>query len=198
LPDSVQTEGQDDVTRRNRDELFAVGEIADPLEYCIMPRIAFDRLPPDARLWIFAAERPLSPDERRRVLDETDAFIDQWMAHGTPLTAGRDVRHNQFVLVGVDERAAGVSGCSIDALVRRMQQLETVLGVELVNNTPVLYREGDAVVRVPRDRFAELAASGTVGPNTRVFDNTLTRVGDLLAGKWEVKAADAWHARAFF
>ena len=120
------------------------------------------------------------------------------MAHGVPLMAGRDLRHNQFVLVGVDERAAGVSGCSIDALVRRMQQLEKVLGLELVNNAPVLYREGNAIERVSRDRFAELAASGTVGPSTRVFDNTLTRVGDLLAGKWEVKAADAWHARAFF
>ena len=132
------------------------------------------------------------------MLEEADAFINQWMAHGVPLTAARDLRHNQFVLVGVDERAAGVSGCSIDALVRRMQQLESVLGLELINNGPVLYREGDAVVRVSRERFAELAAAGTVGPTTRVFDNTLTRVGDLLAGKWEVKAADSWHARAFF
>ena len=163
-----------------------------------MPQVPFSQLPTDARLWIFAAERPLSPTERERVLEETDAFISQWAAHGVPLTAGRDLRHNQFVMVGVDERAAGVSGCSIDALVRRMQQLEGLLGLELVNNGPVLYREGESVVRVPRDRFAELAASGTVGPNTRVFDNTLTRVGDLVAGKWEVKAADSWHARAFF
>ena len=163
-----------------------------------MPRIAFDQLPPDARLWIFAAERPLSTAESTRILEEADAFINQWMAHGVPLSAGRDLRHNQFVLVGVDERAAGVSGCSIDALVRRMQQLESVLGLELINNGPVLYREGESVVRVPRDRFAELAASGTVSPSTRVFDNTVTRVGDLLAGKWEVRAADSWHARAFF
>ena len=162
-----------------------------------MPRIPFEQLPPDARLWIFAAERPLSAAESSRVLDETDAFINQWMAHGVPLMAGRDLRHNQFVLVGVDERAAGVSGCSIDALVRRMQQLEAVLGLELINNGPVLYREGDAVVRVSRDRFAELAASGTVGPDTRVFDNTLTRVGDLLAGKWEVRAGESWHATFF-
>ena len=81
-----------------------------------MPRIAFDQLPSDARLWIFAAERPLSAVERDRVLAETDAFIDQWTAHGVPLTAARDVRYDQFVLVGVDERAAGVSGCSVDAL----------------------------------------------------------------------------------
>src|ERR687898_461186 len=87
---------------------------------------------------------------------------------------------------------------SIDALVRRMQQLESVLGLELVNNAPVLYREGEAIERVSRDRFSELAASGTVGLNTRVFDNTLSRVGDLQAGKWEVKAAEAWHKQAFF
>ncbi len=163
-----------------------------------MPGIPFDHLPSDARLWIFAAERPLSTDESRRVLAETDAFIDHWTAHGVPLSAGREVRHNRFVLVGVDERAAGVSGCSIDALVRRMQQLESVLGLELINNEPVLYREGDTIERVSRERFAELAASGTVSPHTRVFDNTLTRVGDLVAGKWEVRAAESWHGRAFF
>jgi hypothetical protein len=163
-----------------------------------MPLIPFDRLPPDARLWIFAAERTMSNDERARVLAETDAFIAQWTAHGVPLTAGRELRYDQFVLVGVDERAAGVSGCSIDALVRRMQQLEQMLGLELVNNGPVLYREGNAIERVTRERFAELAASGTVGPTTRVFDNTLARVGDLLAGRWEVKASDSWHSRAFF
>jgi hypothetical protein len=163
-----------------------------------MPLVPFEQLPSDSRLWIFAAERPLSADESRRVLAEADAFINQWTAHGVPLTAGRELRYNQFILVGVNERAAGVSGCSIDALVRRMQQLEQALGVELINNGPVLYREGSVIERVSRDRFAELAASGTVGPDTHVFDNTLTRIGDLQAGKWEVKASDSWHSRAFF
>jgi hypothetical protein len=114
------------------------------------------------------------------------------------LTAARDLRHGQFVFVGVDERAAGVSGCSVDALVRRMQQLQAVLGVELVNNAPVLYRDGEVIARVPRDQFADLAAAGTVSLDTLVFDNTLGTVGDVRAGRWEVRAADAWHRRAFF
>jgi hypothetical protein len=163
-----------------------------------MPRVPFDRLPPHARLWIFAAGRPLSEGEHRRILSEADAFIDQWMAHGVPLTAARDLRHDRFVLVGVDEQAAGVSGCSIDALVRRMQQLETELGVELLDHGPVVYRDGETIARVSRERFAELATAGAVGLDTRVFDNTLTRVGDLQTGRWEVRAAEAWHGRAFF
>jgi hypothetical protein len=163
-----------------------------------MPRIPFDQLPPDARLWIFAASRPLSDEERRRVLAEADAFIEQWTAHGVSLTAGRDVRYDRFVFIGVDEQAAGVSGCSIDALTRRMQQLQAALGVELVNNAPVVYRDGEAIERVSREQFAGFAASGTVSLDTLVFDNTVTRVGDVREGRWEVRAANAWHARAFF
>jgi hypothetical protein len=163
-----------------------------------VPRILFEELPPDARLWIFSASRPLSGEERRRVLAEADAFIDQWTAHGVPLSAGRDIRHDQFVLVGVNERAAGVSGCSIDALVRRMGQLQAALGVELIENGPVLYRSEDKIVRVPRERFAELASKGEVSLDTVVFDNTVAEVGAIAGGRWEVRAAEAWHARAFF
>lgn len=163
-----------------------------------MPSVPFDQLPPDARLWIFSAGRPLSDDERRRVLAEADGFIEQWTAHGLPLTASRDIRHDQFILIGVNERAAGVSGCSVDKLVRGMAQLGAALGVDLVDNAPVLYRDGETIARVSRERFADLASSGAVGLDTVVFDNTLTSVGDLQAGRWEVRAADAWHARAFF
>ena len=79
-----------------------------------------------------------------------------------------------------------------------MQQLESVLGLELINNRPVSIVKAMPSCASRATGFAELAAAGTVGPNTRVFDNTLTRVGDLHAGKWEVKAAESWHARAFF
>ena len=163
-----------------------------------MPRVDFDELPPVARVWIFAAERPLAEDERARVTQEVDGFIDQWAAHDVPLTAARDVRYDQFIFVAVDERAAGASGCSVDALVRRMKGLQAELGVELVNHAPVLYREGAGIARVSRERFADLAEDGAVGPGTVVFDNTLTRVEQVRAGRWELPAGESWHGAAFF
>ena len=163
-----------------------------------MPRVGFDRLPDDGRLWIFAAERELSPAEQARLLAEVDQFIAQWTAHGVALTAARELREGRFLFVGVDERAAGVSGCSIDALVRRMRTLQGELGAELVNHGPVLFRRHGRVERLSRERFAELAAAGDVGIDTPVFDTTLTRIGDLRAGRWEVPARESWHGRAFF
>ena len=79
-----------------------------------------------------------------------------------------------------------------------MKRLERELDVELVNHAPVVFREGDVIRRVARDEFAALAASGAVGPQTTVFDNTLTRLGDVRAGRWETPVASSWHARAFF
>ena len=163
-----------------------------------MPRVAFEELPPDARLWIFAAERPLAGDERARVTREVDAFIDQWAAHDVPLKGARDVRYDQFVFVAVDERAAGASGCSVDALVRRMKGLQVELGVELVNHAPVLYRDESGIARVSRERFADLAESGAVSPRTVVFDNSLTKVEQVRAGRWELPAGESWHGVAFF
>jgi hypothetical protein len=53
------------------------------------------------------------------------------------------------------------------------------------------------VDRVPRHEFARLAREGAVGLDTIVFDNTLTRLADVRAGKWERPVRDSWHARAF-
>ena len=156
-----------------------------------MPRIAFDQLPPDARLWIFAAERPLSTAESTRILEETDAFINQWMAHGVPLSAGRDLRHNQFVLVGVDERADGVSGA--DRCARTAHAAAGIgPGDRAHQQRPRALSRGESVVRVPRDRFAELASPARQ-PSPRVFDNP-SRASAICSPQMGSEAADSWHA----
>lgn len=163
-----------------------------------MPRQSFDTLPDSARLWVFAASRPLNDQERTALLTEVDAFLDQWNAHRVPLDCARDFRYDQFLLVGVDQEAAGVSGCSVDSLVRTMKDLGRQLGVELVDHASVFYRDADQVRRVSRDDFADAAARGAVSPQTTVFDNTVQTAGALRSGAWEAPAARTWHARAFF
>lgn len=163
-----------------------------------MPQVDFDQLPDDARLWIFPAARSLDDAEQAQLLTAVDQFIDQWSAHDVPLTAGRELRYDRFLFVAVDQRSAGPSGCSIDALFRHTNVLAQQLGIELVDAVPVMFRQGSTIERVPRDRFAALATAGTVSLETTVFDNTLTCVGDLRAGRWETQLANSWHARAFF
>ena len=60
-------------------------------------RIPFPSLPADARLWIFAAARPLTDVEQQRLLGIVDAFLDRWTAHNHPLTSGRELRYARSI-----------------------------------------------------------------------------------------------------
>lgn len=163
-----------------------------------MTRIPFSELPDDARLWVFGTDRALDEAEERRLLDAVDHFLENWKAHGRPLDAAREWRHGRFLLVAVDESTAPPSGCSIDSMVHLLKELEEDLGVTLVDNAPVWFRDGDGVRRASRADFLARAREGVVNLDTPVFDNTVMRVGSLREGEWERPARESWHAKAFF
>ena len=163
-----------------------------------MPMIPFEVLPDESRLWVFAVERTLVEADQENFLSAVDRFLETWAAHGVPLTCGRDFRRGRFLLVAVDETTAPPSGCSIDAMVGVLKDQERRLGLRILDNTPVWFVADGEVQRISRPEFSRLAEEGAVGPDTVVFDNTVTRLKDVRAGRWEGPARESWHQRVFF
>ncbi len=150
--------------------------------------------PDDSRIWIFGAERDLDAAERNRLLAMVDDFLAGWAAHGAPLRATRRWVHDRFLIVCADARSTDPSGCSIDALVRVLAAAGTELGAGFLGNEAVWFREADGrIARSSRVGFRTRARSGEIGPQTVVFDNSITALGDLRAGRWEGPARDRWH-----
>lgn len=164
-----------------------------------MPAVPFDRMPDDARVWVFANPRPLASADADALLERVDAFLERWAAHGAPVVGARDFRHGHFLLIAANERATGVSGCSIDSLFHALAGVERELGTDLRRTSSyVFYRDAAGEVRAAeRPVFRHMAAAGQVSEDTPVFDNTVATVGDLRSGGWEKRFGDAWHARAF-
>ena len=159
-----------------------------------MPRVPFSDLPPDARVWVFVAERPVTGAAAERLLGEVDSQLDRWAAHGEPLTSAREWRDDRFLTIGVDQSTANASGCSIDGLFRTLRALETAIGTSLVGGGRVHFREPSGEIRtVSRDEFSDLAAAGQVTPSTRVFDPTVPTIGAWREG-FEKTAGSSWHA----
>ncbi|HET7458004.1 MAG TPA: hypothetical protein VFJ74_10130 [Gemmatimonadaceae bacterium] len=158
-----------------------------------MPKIQFSDLPPSARVWVFAAERPVTGAAAERLLAEVDGFLARWSAHGEPLTAAREWQDDRFLTIGVDQSTAGASGCSIDGLFRTLRSLEPVLGTTLVAGGRVYYRDVSGEVRTAsRDEFSDLASRGAVTRSTRVFDPTVPTRGEWDA-RFETVAGESWH-----
>ncbi len=163
-----------------------------------MPRKPFHELPDPSRLWVFPVSRPLNSQEEDALLGRVDGFLDEWTAHGSPLSAGRDWREGRFLLVAVDESTAPPSGCSIDALVKELKAVGGELGADLLDHAPVWYRENGEVRRVSRPEFKILVEARKVNLDTPVFDHAITRLQELRSGEWEKPAGASWHRRAFF
>ena len=159
-----------------------------------MPHIPFDQLPDDARLWVFASDRPVIGADAERLLGEVDQFLARWAAHGQPLTTAREWSSDRFLAVAVDQRDAHASGCSIDGLFRTLQQLGREIGANLVSGGRVHYRDGTgAICTVLRDDFAHRAARGEVTGETAVFDPTVATAGEWRS-RFERPARASWHA----
>jgi hypothetical protein len=159
-----------------------------------MPLVNFEQMPDDARLWVFGSQTPLDEVDGPRLLTAVDLYLDAWKAHGTPLTCARELREDQFLVVAVDERASGASGCSIDGLFRVLQEIEKGIGTSMVGGGLVFFRDHAGFVHgCTRAEFTHMAAMGDVSAETRVFDTTLTTVGDYRAA-FEKPARDGWQA----
>jgi len=152
-------------------------------------------LPDDSRVWVFGASRPLTDAEISRVDSALGDFLPGWAAHGAPLRTGHAVIERRFLVVAVDERSVGASGCSIDALTRQIQDVGRMLDADLLGGGRIWYRDGDDIVCCDRAAFRERAAEGRITAETPVFDPTVGSLAEVRGGRLERPAGSSWHAR---
>ena len=158
-----------------------------------MPLIPFATLPDDARVWVFASQAPLDEIDEPRLLAAVDGYLLTWKAHGAALTCAREFREEYFLAVGVDERASGASGCSVDGLFRVLQQIEDGIGTSMVGGGNVYFRDPTGlVVWCTRSQFELMSTVREVSGETTVFDLTVSTLGDFRAN-FERRAKESWH-----
>ena len=154
-------------------------------------------LPDSARLWIFTADRTLSPAETTALTERVDEFLAEWASHGRAVSGEATVLHGRFLVVTA-HLDGGVSGCGIDSMTHAVEEIAADLGFGWLDGLHVAYRdEGGDVQAVPRPAFRTLVRDGAVTAETPVFVTTLDTLGALRADDLERPAAEAWHARVF-
>jgi len=163
-----------------------------------MPLVPFETLPDSSRVWVFGSDRPLTDEGTDTLMRAVEEFLAEWKAHGEPLTVGYEWRFGRLLVVGVDQRTAGASGCSIDGLFRILQGLAPKIGATLVGGGRVYYRDGNGEVQsAERHELKALAESGTIRDESVIFDTSLTDLGSLRSG-FERAARKSWAAKLLF
>jgi hypothetical protein len=158
--------------------------------------VAFDNLPARARVWIYQASRPLTEKELMGLLPRLAAFAEEWTSHGQQLVASAQFLHRQFLVIGLDEAAAGASGCSIDASVRFVREMEQTLGVGLLEKSQMAFLTDGELRLLTRRELRAAVAGGQIGPDTLYFNNTVTTKAEL-DDHWPTPAGQTWLSSYF-
>ncbi|APU70030.1 MAG: ABC transporter ATPase [Bacteroidota bacterium] len=156
--------------------------------------VPFKSLPDSSRVWIYQANRSFTDEELQEIRSKLDAFITKWTVHGSELQASYDIKYNRFITIGLDQSVNSASGCSIDASVQFIQQLEKEYGVDLLDKMNVSYKQGEFIAYKSLADFRKMAKQKAVSANTVVFNNLVNNKAEYLSD-WEVPASESWHKR---
>ncbi len=146
-----------------------------------------------ARVWLYLADRELSPAEREALVERMRTFTNQWKAHGAALSAGAEVVFHRLLVIAADETNATASGCSIDASVNAIKTVGQQLGVDFFNRSLVPYGDTEQPTVVPMHEFWAMRKAKLIDDDTLVLNSTASTLGALRETLF-LPFSESWHA----
>lgn len=154
----------------------------------------FPGLPGNSRIWIYQSDRILTSSEVSFIKNQGKLFIEGWNAHGAKLTAGVDVIHDLFLVIAANEEEIMASGCSIDASVRFVRELQSILQVDFFNRLVVAVDQEDYIQLLPLNDVEENYKQGNLQDDSHIFDNTISQLSQLREN-WLKQVNESWLTR---
>lgn len=151
---------------------------------------------PQSKVWVYQSNRAFTETEANAIQQKLNDFTAQWKAHGHQLAAKATVLYNFFIVITVDEASAGATGCSIDASVRVIKEIEQEYGVDLFNRFNMAYKIDDKIIVTNKEDFETLVSIKKVTPETIVFNNMVQTLEEFQT-KWEIPFEQSWHSKVF-
>lgn len=126
----------------------------------------FSNFSDSSRVWIYTANRAITPFETDFVQSNLELFSSEWKAHSQPLKA-KACMLNQFTIAFVvDQSVTVASGCSVDSSVRFVKEIGKELEIDFFNRLNVLVQNNldNTLYLHPYRRLKELTSHSYFNP----------------------------------
>jgi len=141
--------------------------------------VSFDELSPNSKIWIFKGQRAFNKNEKEQCEKSLNEFMETWLSHGANVHGGFQFFEDQFLLIGAESEGGPPSGCSTDGLVHFIQDLSNRIGIDLMDNASIFFKDGDSFKRAEFQKISEFIQKGELKENTLVLNSQVTQKKDL-------------------
>jgi|TARA_B100001093_G_scaffold464884_1_gene482142 hypothetical protein len=136
--------------------------------------VEFDNISDTSRTWIYSSPISLNNENQDFISKLLSNHLDSWQAHQVSLKAAYTILENHFIVIALDENIAGASGCSIDNLQHKIQEIENYLAVSLTNRLNIFCIIDDKIKCIPSSELSKFANKETL-----FYDLTIQKKSDL-------------------
>jgi hypothetical protein len=154
-------------------------------------KVEFNELPDHARVWVYAASKPLISQEKEVIQTDADQFTEEWTAHQMPLKASFSILNDIFLVFAVDIAHHDISGCGIDKSVHLIQKWEQELNIPLFNRLQVEFELNSKIEVGTKTNVAALVANGTITEQTIFYNKVVSNLGEL-RNNFRITLKDSW------
>jgi hypothetical protein len=151
----------------------------------------FNQMPLNAKVWIYASDKIISPSQLAVINKKAIPFIQNWTAHQNQLKAEFAVLYHCFLVFMVNEDVHEISGCGIDKLTQFIREIDTEINLNLLNRIGVQLIKNNEVICMTKSEF--LSKMTTLDLlNTKAFNNQVTtkKQFDL---EWIIPLENVWY-----
>jgi len=149
-----------------------------------------------ARIWVYQASREINKEEALMIDKNLKIFLQNWTAHGNELFASAKVEQNHFLIIALDEQVSNASGCSIDALVNFIKQLEQNLKIDFFDRTQIAL-EVDGILELRSlDAVIDSIKKDEIKPQDFTYNNLIRHKGEL-EDEWKIPVGESWLKKYF-
>jgi len=151
----------------------------------------FDSMPGHSRLWIYQADRFFSPQESNPLQEGLKKLCEQWSAHQVPLYTSFTLQHNLFVILAVDEKQIGASGCSIDSSVHFLKGLQQSLALDFFDRKQIAFIHGSQIALHAMSELKTLFESHALTGDSITFNIQVATKSEWIENG-RIKVKDSW------
>lgn len=156
--------------------------------------VAFEKLPDDAKIWIYQSSRKFYPDEIKKITQQIEGFLTSWNDNGIDIIASYQLKYNRFIIIAVDQTLDTLSIDAIDDSVGFILALQAEYNVELLDKLNVCFKQGEYVQYKDLKEFQKLLKKKAVSAKTIVFNNLINTKQEF-EDNWEIPITESWHSR---
>jgi len=153
--------------------------------------IPFNEINPEARIWIYQADRQLQPSEKLLIQESMTKFCSSWQAHNKSLKSSFSIAYDQFLTIAVEEDFHNASGCSIDNSVHYITAMGQKLNIDFLNRSLIAFIVDDKVQIVPLPKVKKKIVDGEIKSDDLIFNNNILTKKELETS-WLIPVKQSW------